>query len=61
MEKQWFRVAPGVTHVNGARVLPGQRLQLSKIEAEFDLGLGRIGPDRTLRKAGRGASGNGRD
>lgn len=42
MNKQWYRVAPGVTWVNGARVKPGQRLLLSYAEAQFDLGLARI-------------------
>lgn len=39
-----YRIKPGVTWINGKPVGDQTTIALTKIEAEFDLGLGRIAP-----------------
>ena len=46
MNKTWYRAAPGVEWVNGARVPDDGRVQLGDSEAAYDLGLGRISLER---------------
>ncbi|MCF1744225.1 hypothetical protein [Paradevosia shaoguanensis] len=45
MNKTWYRAAPGVEWVNGARVPDDGRVQLTAFEASYDLSLGRISPE----------------
>ncbi|GGF38238.1 hypothetical protein GCM10011321_31490 [Youhaiella tibetensis] len=45
MNKTWYRAAPGVEWVNGARVPDDGRVHLTAFEASYDLSLDRISPD----------------
>lgn len=51
MSKIWYRVAPGVMWVNGAPVPEDRRVSLSKAEAAFDIGQGRISPEKATHES----------
>ncbi|MCG6115103.1 MAG: hypothetical protein MEQ84_07875 [Mesorhizobium sp.] len=50
MQTRQYRVKPGVTVVNGAKVPPSRIVTLTETQARYDLDHGRIAPARKTRR-----------